>query len=198
MAFDPPPGSGSPPGLPPPDGGAPPWWVAGTAGTEGAGSEDGTGWSGWDGGTDEAGWSGWDDDADWGAGAFARRRRSRVLRVVGLGVAAALLLASVGTTLEVVFGGSSTVALPTAVTGSVPLLPAGERVQVTFTVANDSGSVVTPVCKVTVVHGGKVLGAVIVSVGGPIADGAVASEQVPVPVEPSAGLKVGAQVACKS
>jgi hypothetical protein len=175
MDFGPPIDAPSPPTVAPPDSGAPAWW------------EDGEGGDAW--------------------GPFPRRRRSRVLRVVGVGVAAALMIGTVGTALEVVLAGRSTVSLSvidvnvkalSSVAGAPSSEVTGttESVRVTFTVLNHGSGKVVPVCRITMVRQGKVLGTYAVvgipslaghasrripsvaPVGGPVPGGRLASADV--------------------
>lgn len=217
MVFDPSSGAAGPPGTPPADGEFSAWW-----------DEDR-----WDGGY----WNPADDGDGSGTGNFPRRRKSRVVRATGLVVAVALVLGSVGTALEVVLGGSSTVPPSATITGIGSVKPgagaasggikssgagaasgsvtpsaagassghseaatAGERVQVSFTVTNHSDGAVTPVCMVSVVSGGRVVGSLTVPLTRPLARDAVAGGRVAVPVDASvpAGSSVGARVTCKS
>ncbi len=199
MGFEPGPGSGSEPVASGAEADPVAWW------------EDG---ARWDGGF----WNPGDGGEGWGTGDFPRRRRSRVLRATGFVVAVALVLGSLGTALEVVLGGSSTTALAARVTGTGSVAPggspapdagsssgssqaatAGERIRVSFTVVNDSGGEVTPVCVVSVVRGGKVVGSLAVPLPRPLAQGSAAAERVAVPVNPSvpAGSSAGARVACR-
>jgi len=75
---------------------------------------------------------------------------------------------------------------------------AGERVQVSFTVTNHSGGALHPVCVVSVMSGGSVVGSLTARLRKPLARGAVADGRVAVPVDASvpAGSSVGAQVTC--
>jgi len=75
---------------------------------------------------------------------------------------------------------------------------AGERVQVSFTITNHSGGAVHPVCVVSVMSGGSVVGSLTARLRMPLARGAVADGRVAVPVDAPvpAGSSVGAQVTC--
>ncbi len=101
---------------------------------------------------------GWGDDDGWDE--FPRRRRSRVLQLTGVVVAAALVLGSVGGVVGVLLDDHSSVVLPTS--GAVVTShDAGRHLTITFEVENPTGSAVTPVCVVTVVyHGQDVVGPV--------------------------------------
>lgn len=189
MTFDPLGRPGGPPSHPTGDEGTGEWWEHADVP---AWWEDGRGFGG---------------DDTWAP--FPRRRRSRVLQVTGIVVAAALILGSASTTLEDVLGGSAPATLPAAVR-STTLLPvatvrgSGSRapVQVEFEVVNSTGSAVAPVCTVTVVRDGEVLGAVQVGrkVLGSIATGkrTVNHVVVMVPRSSLAGAEPLGEVACKS
>ena len=186
MTFEPPDGSNNPyPGLSA-DGGTgewedvPPWWL------------------------DERGYGGGDDWAP-----FPRRRHSRVLQVTGIVVAAALILASAGTTIEVVLGRSSSDQVGPQVT-SVLVLPvdpvidggATTPVRVTFEVLNDSRRSVIPVCTVSVVDAESVVATAHV---GPPELGSIAlgkrtfnNTVVPVPTSALSGPAPSAQIVCHS
>lgn len=95
---------------------------------------------------------GWGDDDGWGE--FPRRRRSRVLQLTGVVVAAALVLGSVGGVVGVLLDDHSSVVLPTS--GATITGKAGPHVvTITFEIENPTGAAVTPVCVVTVVYGGR-------------------------------------------
>ncbi len=187
MTFEPPGGSGGPfPGLPA-DGGTEGWW------------EDAPPW--WH---DERGYQegdGWDP--------FPRRRRSRVLQVTGIVVAAALVLASAGTTVEVVLGATSSNPLRAGVT-SVVVLPVDTAggggsttpVRVAFEVVNAGRGPVVPLCTVSVVQGGRVLATA--QVGPPDLGSLPGGKRtanykvVPVPTSALTGAGTSGLVACHS
>ena len=142
MTFQPPGGSGGPfPGLPP-DGGTDGWW------------EDASPW--------------WHDESAYEEGdgwaPFPRRRRSRVLQATGIVVAAALVLASAGTTIEVVLDAATSHGVRAEVT-SVEVLQADTvggagsttPVKVVFGILNAGRTPVVPQCTVSVVQDGRVL-----------------------------------------
>jgi len=94
--------------------------------------------------------SGWGDEDEWGE--FPRRRRSRVLQVTGVVVAAALVLGSVGGVVGVLLDGHSVV-LPTH---DVAWADGGSHVvKITFQIENPTGATVNPVCLVTVAYDGS-------------------------------------------
>ena len=154
----------------------------------------------------------WQDDSGFEEGdgwaPFPRRRRSRVLQVTGIVVAAALVLASAGATVEVVLGGSSSTSLPAGVL-SVVVLPvdtvlgsgANTPVRVKFEVVNRARSAVVPVCTVSVVGGGRVLATARVGPPelGSIAGGTrtVNNKVVAVPTAALAGSHPSGQVSCQ-
>ncbi|MDA8358726.1 MAG: hypothetical protein M0Z95_21085 [Actinomycetota bacterium] len=106
------------------------------------------------------------------------RRRSGGVRVVGIVVVAALVVASIGTTIELAIGGSGTTTgtpLPTVVREIIPMgnggspVPGGSgsavsvrTVQVILSVSNTSGNAVVPLCSITVRSRGRVVGMVTV------------------------------------
>lgn len=150
---------------------------------------------------------GFGEDDAWAP--FPRRRRSRVLQVTGIVVAAALILGSAGTALEDVLGGSAPVTLPAAVLSTTLLAVDTVRgsgshrpVQVEIEVVNTTRSAVAPVCTVTVVSNGQVLGAMQVgaAVLGSIAKGkrTVNHVVVMVPRSSLAGARPTGEVACQS
>ena len=101
----------------------------------------------------------WEDDRGWGEddewGEFPRRRRSRVLQLTGVVVAAALVLGSVGGVIGVLLDGHSSVVLPTGDVAVTPGTVGSRQVRITFEIENPTGSAVTPVCIVTVVYSGR-------------------------------------------
>lgn len=158
-------------------------------------------------------------DGDGGEMASYRRRHSRGVRAVGLVVAVALLVASVGTTVDLVLSGSGSsnstggADVLTAVTSVVPLGPGGSsvpggrvstvpvgQVQVGFTVRNGGATAVVPVCAIDVLAGGSVVGSVVRRGDQPLAAGGVASGQVVVPtLRPVPADRLGAaRVRCGS
>jgi len=163
----------------------------------------------------------WEEPFDHDAGdgeepASYRRRHSRGVRAVGLVVAVALLVASVGTTVDLVLGGSnrsSGADVLTTVTSVVPLGPGGSpvpggtggtvevrQVQVVFTVRNGGAAAVVPVCAIDVLAGGSVVGSVVRRGDQPLAAAATATGQVVVPtLRPVAAGRLGsARVRCGS
>jgi hypothetical protein len=102
---------------------------------------------------------GWGDDDGWGE--FPRRRRSRVLQLTGVVVAAALVLGSVGGVVGVLLDNHSSVVLPTSDAVVTSQDAGGPFATITFEIENPTGSAVAPVCVVTVVyHGRDVVGPV--------------------------------------
>ena len=187
MENRPPGGFGGPfPGLPP-DGGtegwwedAPPWWHDESA------YEEGDGWA-----------------------PFPRRRRSRVLQATGIVVAAALVLASAGTTIEVVLGATSSHGVPAEVT-SVVVLPVDSAggggsttpVRVAFEVVNAGRTPIVPNCTVSVVQDGRVLATA--QVGPPELGSIPAGKRtanntvVPVPTSALTRAGTGGMISCHS
>jgi hypothetical protein len=100
----------------------------------------------------------WEDDPGWGDedewGEFPRRRRSRVLQVTGVVVAAALVLGSVGGVVGVLLDGHSVV-LPTHDVAVLPADSGSHVVKITFQIENPTGATVNPVCLVTVAYQGR-------------------------------------------
>lgn len=101
----------------------------------------------------------WEDDRGWGEddewGEFPRRRRSRVLQLTGVVVAAALVLGSVGGVIGVLLDGHSSVVLPTSDVAVTPGTVGSRQVRITFEIENPTGAAVTPVCVLTVVYRGR-------------------------------------------
>jgi len=121
--------------------------------------------------------------------------------VVGLVIALALVLGSIGTGVGIILGGSSGPAV-TSVVDSV--LPApGRRAgpgfeEVTLTLSNVSSGPVTPVCSVSVRRDGVTLGSVTARGTRPLGSGDRVSAVVAVPVDrrPFAGTAADAQASC--
>lgn len=141
MTFEPPDGSGKV--VPNPTGDATegwweepgPWWM------DERGFEEGDGWA-----------------------PFPRRRRSRVLQVTGIVVAAALVLASASATVEVILGRSTAGGLQAEITSvvvhrapSATGRGATTSVRVAFQIKNGQRSAVVPVCLVSIVDGDQVV-----------------------------------------
>jgi len=168
------------------------------------------GWSGSPGvpGRDEGGTAGFPeldgfdglDDPELEAWAASRPRRKHAggVRVVGIVVVVALVVASVGTTIELVLGGSSSsngTTLPTRVTSTIPLgndgspIPGGSGsavaaygVRVAFTVSNPSGQTSVPVCSIAVRSRDTVVGSVTVHGEQAIPKGTTTAAEVTVPL----------------
>jgi hypothetical protein len=96
------------------------------------------------------------DEDEWGE--FPRRRRSRVLQLTGVVVAAALVLGSVGGVVGVLLDDHSSMVLPTSDVTVARGDNGSHLVRITFKIENPTGAAVTPVCVVTVVYGGRDLG----------------------------------------
>ncbi|MHB8219662.1 MAG: hypothetical protein ACYDHU_04975 [Acidimicrobiales bacterium] len=140
------------------------------------------------------------DDPELEAWAASRPRRKHAggVRVVGIVVVVALIVASVGTAIELVLGGSSGsggATLPTRVTSTVPLgnggspIPGGtgsavtaREVRVTFTVTNTSGQSVVPQCSISVDSRSSVVGSVTVHGERAIPVGTTSTGHVTVPL----------------
>ncbi len=119
---------------------------------------------------------------------------------MGLIVVVALIVASVGTTIELVLGGSSNSSganLPTSITSTVPMgiggtpLPGGtgsneaaHDVQVAFSVTNPGGQSSVPVCSIDVYsHAGNALaGSVTVHGDRAVPGGTTSTAKVTVPL----------------
>jgi hypothetical protein len=144
----------------------------------------------------------WEGDRGWGGddgwGAFPRRRRSRVLQWTGIVVAAALVLGSAGTFIEVMLRGSPRTVLPTDDALVVPVPGGGLRVDVTFEVTNPTGSAVAPDCTVAVWQGDLLLwGRSAVTVRS-VPGGAVESRVVPATLRSAPPKGSRAEVTCQS
>lgn len=144
---------------------------------------------------------GWDDDDGWGH--FPRRRPSRLLRLTGLVVAGALVLGSIGTLLEVVFG-RSTSALPTSQATASPAGAVGGEggasgsVLVTFVVDNPTGSPVVPVCTVSLRWESRLLEHAVVTTLRPVAAEAAAEQRVRLSVTSALPTDVRPVVSCRT
>jgi len=89
----------------------------------------------------------WEDGRGWGDGdgfePYPRRRRSPIVRIAGLVAAVALVLGTVGTTLEIVLGSRDQPELPVS---GVSGVSAGGVHRISFTVMNDTATTVLPAC----------------------------------------------------
>ncbi|MGP8060728.1 MAG: hypothetical protein ACLP9C_13975 [Acidimicrobiales bacterium] len=142
---------------------------------------------------------GFDDDFD--DEPTGRRRRPRWVRVVGLVVALALVLASVSTWVGILLGSGGGPAVQSAVgsVGPVPGRPAAADLeQVTFTLANTGSNPVTASCTVLVVRDGQTLGLVRARAAQPLPAGEEVRAQVSVPLDRPAfaGTADDARVSC--
>ncbi len=140
------------------------------------------------------------DETDEPDGAPARRR-PRWVRVVGLVIALALVLASIGTGVGIILGGPSGSALTSVVDSVGPA--AGHQggpglEEVTLTLANASSGPVTPVCTVWVRHGGVTIGSVAARGTHPLgaSDRVSATVLVPVDRQPFVGTAADARATC--
>ena len=139
---------------------------------------------------------GWDADDGWGE--LPRRRRSRVLQWTGIVVAAALVLGSAGTFLEVVLGGPSHAALPVDGAVFVPPAGAGDRVEVRIEVENPTGSAVVPVCTVAAARGARAVVVADQAALPSLAAGAVERASVPTALPAATVTGSRPEVACRT
>lgn len=173
MTIEPPGRSGGHPGPHRPHDGTAPWW------------EDDRGWA--------------EDDDGWGE--WPRRRRSRFLKWTGIAVAAALVLASAGSLVDVLLAGRSTVVLPTSGAKFTVIPPnSGQRarVEIRFRVENPTGSAVTPQCTVAVVEDGRYVVRPVVVSGSSLAAGATRTGTLDVIASSPQQAEGPAEVDCRT
>lgn len=159
-----------------------------TRGSEGAGegARNGAGGparndpphSAWAGGGDGSGHDGLDDDLEGWPNEWEpdhgspRRRHSPAVRVLGLVIAASLVLGTVGTTIGLVLGGSSGPGLRTRV---LSVRATTGTAVVTFEVSNPGDDPVEARCVLRVLQGGDVTGVATVQSSSPIPAGEVST-----------------------
>jgi hypothetical protein len=142
-----------------------------------------------------------DDSAD--GDEESTRRRPRWVRVVGVLIAVALLLATLSTGAGLLFGASSAPPITTAVVSVRPVLAGpiatGPKEQVNFEVSNSGSSESNISCTVSVTRLGAVLGKGMVHADRPVPAGSVVTASVQVPIDRAAfaGTPADAMVSCR-